>query len=134
MGNLGAMSLRSKLPLSDLAALVALSGSGFGVDSLSFVLTFVKGQVYIRPLNARLSRGEVALILRTSVDGVSYLVAEGLLKSLGSDSEGKQLFFSSLELLAKMQDLKWLNKLTDALRKFSEKRNGSGNVEPGSRQ
>jgi len=125
------MSRRST-PVSDLAALVALSGSGFGVDSLSFVVSFVKGQIYIKPLATRLTRQEVALILRTSVDGVSYLVAEGLLKSLGSDSEGKQLFFLSLELLAKMQDLKWLNKLTDALRKFSEKRNGSGNVEASS--
>jgi hypothetical protein len=112
---------RNQTPLATLAA---LGGSILSFDSVSFMVTFTHGQLHVRPLSGRMTRSEVATILRTNKDGVSHLVKRKLLKPLGSQKKRKQLFFSSLWLFDQMSDMKWLSKITDELCLFSENKNG----------
>jgi hypothetical protein len=113
-----------------LSTLIALGGSSLGFESVSFIVSFVDGKIHVRPLAGRMTREEVALVLRTNKEGVSHLVKLKLLKTLGTQRKRKQLLFSPLVLFGQMSDIKWLSKITDVLCRFAEQKNRKGPSEP----
>ena len=99
--------------------------SGFGSESFSLLLSFDNGRVYAQPLNRRLTKADVAKLLKTTEDGVAYLAKKGCLKPLGHPDETKQKLFSASDLFAQMQDTRWLGKATDLLYQFVEEKNAA---------
>ena len=99
--------------------------SGFGSESFSLLVSFDNGRIHAQPLNRRLTKADVAEILKTTEDGVAYLVKKGCLKTLGHPDETKQKLFSAAELFAQMQDTRWLGKATDLLYQFVEEKNAA---------
>ena len=98
---------------------------GFGSGSFSFLVTFDDGRVYAQSLNRRLTKGDVAKLLKTTEDGVAYLAKKGCLKPLGHPDESKQKLFSATDLFLQMQDTRWLGKATDLLYQFVEEKNAA---------
>jgi hypothetical protein len=98
---------------------------GFGADSFSFLVSFDNGRVHAQLLNRRLTKGEVAKLLKTTEDGVAYLAKKGWLKPLGHPDESKQKLFSATELFAQMQDTRCLGKATDLLYQFVQEKNAA---------
>ena len=96
---------------------------GFG--TVSFLVTFDDGRVYAQAFNQRLTKGDVAKLLRTTEDGVAYLAHKGFLKPLGHPGESKQKLFSATDLFLQMQDTRWLGKATDLLYQFVEEKNAA---------
>jgi hypothetical protein len=99
--------------------------SGFGADSFSLLVSFENGRVYAQPLNRRLTKADVAKLLKTTEDGVAYLAKKGCLKPLGHPDETKQKLFSASDLFTQMQDTRWLGKATDLLYQFVEEKNAA---------
>jgi hypothetical protein len=99
--------------------------SGFGSDSFSLLVSFDNGRVYAQPVNRRLTKADVAKLLKTTEDGVAYLAKKGCLKPLGHPDETKQKLFSASDLFAQMQDTRWLGKATDLLYQFVEEKNAA---------
>jgi hypothetical protein len=99
--------------------------SGFGSESLSLLVSFENGRVHAQILNRRLTKADVAEILKTTEDGVAYLAKKGCLKPLGHPHETKQKLFSAAEVFAQMQDNRWLGKATDLLYQFVEEKNAA---------
>ena len=99
--------------------------SGFGSESFSLLVSFDNGRIHAQPLNRRLTKADVAEILKTTEDGVAYLAKKGCLKPLGHPDETKQKLFSAAELFAQMQDTRWLGKATDLLYQFVEEKNAA---------
>ena len=84
-------------------------------EALTLLLTFDNGRIYAESLNQRLTKRDVAKILRTTEDGVAFLSRRGYLKPLGHPNKAKQRLFAASELMLLMQDRRWLGKITDAL-------------------
>lgn len=99
--------------------------NAFGKVAQSFVVTLDDGRIYVEPLNRRLTKAEVAHLLKTNEDGVGYLAKKGSLKPLGHPEKNKQKLFAANEILVQMQDSRWLGKVTDLLYDFAESRNAS---------
>ena len=99
--------------------------SGFGSESFSLLVSFDNGRIHAQPLNRRLTKADVAEILKTTEDGVAYLAKKGCLKPLGHPDETKQKLFSAAELFVQMQDTRWLGKATDLLYQFVEEKNAA---------
>ena len=99
--------------------------SGFGSDSFSLLVSFDNCRVYAQPLNRRLTKADVAKLLKTTEDGVAYLAKKGCLKPLGHPDETKQKLFSASDLFVQMQDTRWLGKATDLLYQFVEEKNAA---------
>lgn len=99
--------------------------SGFGSDSFSLLVSFDNGRIYAQPVNRRLTKADVATLLKTTEDGVAYLAKKGCLKPLGHPDETKQKLFSASDLFAQMQDTRWLGKATDLLYQFVEEKNAA---------
>jgi hypothetical protein len=97
--------------------------SGFG--PVSFLVTFDDGRVYAQAFNQRLTKGDVAKLLRTTEDGVAYLANKSFLKPLGHPGKSKQKLFSGTDLFLQMQDTRWLGKATDLLYQFVEEKNAA---------
>jgi hypothetical protein len=90
-----------------------------------FLVTFDDGRVYAQAFNQRLTKGDVAKLLKTTDDGVAYLAKKGCLKPLGHPDESKQKLFSASDLFLQMQDTRWLGKATDLLYQFVEEKNAA---------
>jgi hypothetical protein len=97
--------------------------SGFG--TVSFLVTFNDGRVYAQAFNQRLTKVDVAKLLRTTEDGVAHLANKGFLKPLGHPGETKQKLFSATDLFLQMQETRWLGKATDLLYQFVEDKNAA---------
>jgi hypothetical protein len=96
-----------------------------GLDSLTFLVTFDNGRIHAQLLNRRLTKGDVAKYLKTTEDGVAYLIKKGCLKPLGHPDDTKQKLFSALEFFAQMQHARWLGKVTDLLYQCVEEKNAA---------
>jgi hypothetical protein len=101
----------------------SLSDVFFATPSISFTVHFSQGRIRIQMLHPRLTADDVARILHTDADGVTYLVHEGLLDPIGTPSGNKRRFFFAEDLLENIRDRKWVSKVTDALYSFIESRN-----------
>jgi hypothetical protein len=97
--------------------------SGFG--AVSFLVTFDDGRIYAQAFNQRLTKGDVAKLLKTTEEGIAYLAKKGCLKPLGHPDESKQKLFSAADLFLHMQDTRWLGRATDLLYQFAEEKNAS---------
>ena len=98
---------------------------GVGPDSFSFLVTFDNGRIHAQLLNRRLTKGDVAKLLKTTEDGVAYLAKKGCLKPLGHPDETKQKLFSAIDLFARIQDTGWLGRATDLLYQFVQEKNAA---------
>jgi len=119
------MSRRTGLPIPLIQAGGFVLPNVFVADSFSFLVSFDNGRVYAQPLNRRLTKADVAKLLKTTEDGVAYLTKKDCLKPLGHPDETKQKLFSAAELFARMQDTRWLGKVTDLLYQFVEEKNSA---------
>ena len=100
--------------------------SNLTAETFSFLVTYHEGRVYAQPLNRRLTKGDVAKLLKTTEDGVAYLAKMECLIPLGHPGETKQKLFSAAQLFQLMQDNRWLNKVTDLLYQFVAEKNEPG--------
>lgn len=87
------------------------------------------GRVLERPqLPAILRPEEVAHLLNAHPDDVPVLVKKGLLKPLGRIGDRDHSRFASIDLLARVADVKWLDRVTRAIyasRRPPEKRDST---------
>jgi hypothetical protein len=83
-------------------------------------------------LNQRLTKQEVAVILKTGDVSISFLIGKRLLKVLGHPVGNKRRPFSAAELFNAMQDRKWLSKITDALYELNESKNAQSSYKESS--
>jgi hypothetical protein len=66
-------------------------------------------------LPARLSVGQIAILLNCQPHDVPVLVAARLLKPLGTPRPNSVKFFATVTVLERMRDEAWLGKVTNAL-------------------
>ena len=66
-------------------------------------------------LPARLTVEQVAFLLNCAVHDVPVLVAAKLLRPLGEPAQNAPKFFATKTVLERMQDEKWLHRLTIAI-------------------
>ena len=60
---------RQRFPIGDTFSLP----SGIGRDRFSLLITFDHGRIHAQLLNRRLTKADVAQLLKTTEDGVTYL-------------------------------------------------------------
>jgi hypothetical protein len=119
------MANRSFRPPNPLSTMARALPEGIRPDGLAFLVTFQDGRIFAQSLNRRLTKADVADLLKTTEDGVAYLVKKRWLKPLGHPDESKQKLFSSTEFFALMQDNRWLSKATDLLYQCVSEKNAA---------
>ena len=74
---------------------------------------------------ARLSRQEVAWMLRFTEDDITMLVSAGALKPLGKPAKNAPKWFARVDIERLKENAAWLARATEIVRKAWEERNKS---------
>src|ERR1700722_16469016 len=79
---------------------------------------------------ARLTAEQAAKVLNCQKHDITVLMREKLLAPLGNPTPNGKKFFETSEILSLADDRKWLQKMTEAIRKAWRRQNGN-NQKPG---